>query len=326
MRELTAAALLFLGPLASASLAQPPATTTVPAPVGHDGRIVMSAMGGAPATPGVCPPGSSGTPPDCAPDPFEMPEQCDYDPDTELPMCDLPAALMPPITDLLLVVGAPVQPIVLPACTVVNPVAGVTWTFTYDLSNWPLGMAYDAATRTFSGTPALVDTQMLTQTCTATATVNGEETTITDGATFRVQVYWMPAGCTVVTENPEDPCYPTPTPEFPNVADQTFTTGQAVYFTLPQWVSGATYGLSCTEQTLGSSPRGVPPAPGLTFDYSTRAITGTPTEAQGQRTCTYSGVRAGEVGTTSFTVEVVWGGPGTTAPLPAHVIHPSFGR
>ena len=272
MRTLIAAALLLLPVLAAAQ-------TTIPAPViSPGGRVILSASGAfIPPAPQVCPPGTTGTPPDCVP--ILCPEGTTGTPPNciPIPTPDVHAARMPAIGDLTLTVGM-AHSETLPTCSVVNPEMGVSYTFTYSLAGTrPVGFStYSATTRVLSGTPSRVETQTLTHICTSSS----GSTTIEARRPF-----------TVTVQAGEDPLPPFPTP----ILAQRATVDEPYSFTLPQWVAGATYALTC----VGGLP------PGIDFDGTTRVLSGTPTGVSSVRLCTYRGVFRGVSGATPFFFRVI---------------------
>ena len=149
---------------------------------------------------------------------------------------------------------------------------GGTAPYTYTLSSIPNGLAFDTTTRELSGTPTTAETTATTYTATDAANVSASLTftiTVRDKPTFDPSV----------------------------IADQVFTVGEVVNLTLPV----ATGGTPPYTYTLAPLPEG------LSFDRTTRELSGTPTTAE-TTTATYTATDAADVSASlTFTIEVTEG-------------------
>ena len=156
---------------------------------------------------------------------------------------------------------APVAPSVANQTGVVNTAVDITLpvgtggngTLAYSISDLPAGLSFNTSTRRITGTPTTEETNTVTYTVTD---AEGD----TDSETF------------TFTISPEDL-----TPSAPTVADQTGAVNTAVDIVLPVGTSGN----SPLVYTIANLPTG------LSFDGSTRRITGTPTTAE-SKTVTYT--------------------------------------
>ena len=167
--------------------------------------------------------------------------------------------------------GTVIDALTLPAAT------GGDGTLSYGLTPSVPGLAFDAATRQLTGTPTAAGTHSMTYTVTDTG---GD----TDSLSFTITVQTAPPADT-------SPAFPTTgTP-----GNQTYTVGTAIStLALPTATGGngtLTYSLS-------------PAVPGLSFDTTTRQLTGTPTTA-GTYAMTYTVTDAdGDSDSLSFTITV----------------------
>ena len=177
-----------------------------------------------------------------------------------------PALTIASIQDLYVAVGTAIRPVTLPAAT------GGLGAYTYQLSPAPPpGIIFDETTRTLSGAPSTVSAP---RDYTYTVVDAGGHTA---EQTFQIAVYGALS--------------------LPALTDQSYTAGAPI-----------------TDLSLPSAFGGSPPylytltpalPPGLSFDASSRTLTGTPTTALVPTTYTYTvtdaaGVRVAE----SFQVEV----------------------
>ena len=167
--------------------------------------------------------------------------------------------------------GQSITPLVLPEAT--GGASPIRYSLTPAL---PAGLSFNDATRTISGTPTVV-TPARTYTYTATD-ANG----VSASQTFTIEVI---AGLQFTQ----------------TVANQTFMRGQSVTsLVLPEATGGASpirYSLTPALPT------------GLSFNTSTRTISGTPTAVTPARTYTYTATDANNASASqTFTIEVVAGG------------------
>ena len=155
---------------------------------------------------------------------------------------------LPSVADQQFVVGSPILPIQLPAAT------GGVGPHRYGLRpDLPPGVVFEAATRTLGGTPT---TQSQPAAYTYTVEDAGGETS---SQTFRIQVHAALA--------------------LPPIADQQFAIGRPI---TPVELPSATGGLSPYSYSLTPDP-----VQGLSFDASTRTLSGTPTEVSAPQVYTY---------------------------------------
>ena len=152
---------------------------------------------------------------------------------------------------------------------------GGTGTLTYTLSGLPAGLSFNASTRILSGTPhyRLVPRATLTYMVTD---ANDAGTVITTSATFTVRVNFRPS-----VHTPDD---------------QNYTLGTAITVHLPVAFSRAT--------PLAYTLSGLPADLGLSFNASTRTLSGTPNRT-GTTTLTYEVTDTNGASTNAtFTVSV----------------------
>ena len=176
---------------------------------------------------------------------------------------------LPPVVDRVWLEGTAIAPAVLPEAT------GGNAPLTYSLSpSPPRGVTFNASTRTLSGTPTR---PQIARTYTYKVTdLDGD----TDTETFTIEVV------------------PDTTPELPPVVDRVWLEGTAI---APAVLPEATGGNAPLTYSLSPSP-----PRGVTFNASTRTLSGTPTRAQSARTYTYKVTDLdGDTDTETFTIEVV---------------------
>ena len=184
---------------------------------------------------------------------------------------------LPPVVDRVWLEGTAIAPAVLPEAT------GGNAPLTYSLSpSPPRGVTFNASTRTLSGTPTR---PQIARTYTYKVTdLDGD----TDTETFTIEVV------------------PDTEPELPPVVDRVWLEGTAI---APAVLPEATGGNAPLTYSLSPSP-----PRGVTFNASTRTLSGTPTRPQIARTYTYKVTDLdGDTDTETFTIEVV---PDTTPVLP----------
>ena len=173
---------------------------------------------------------------------------------------------LPSVADQRWLEGTAIAPVVLPEAT------GGNAPLTYSLSpSPPRGVTFNASTRTLSGTPTRPQI----------ATVYTYKVTDADGDMDTV---------TFTIEVERDT-----TPELPSVGNLKWVVGTPVAFTLPEATGG---NLPLTYSLSPSLPRGV------TFNASTRTLSGTPTRPQRATVYTYKVTDAdGDMDTETFTIE-----------------------
>ena len=204
------------------------------------------------------------------------------------------------IDDGVYTVGTAITDWVLPAAS------GGTGELTYGVSALPEGLSFDAATRTLSGTPAVVTNGAVTIVYTAT-----DESGTTNTLTFTITVnpclcdnwfelFDLSSGETGA-EEPEEPENPENlSPVFAADAaidDYRYTAGTAVADLVLPEASGGTGELTYSISALPES---------LSFDAATRTLSGTPTTAtNGAVTVVYTVTdEDGTTDTLTFTITV----------------------
>ena len=167
---------------------------------------------------------------------------------------------------------------------------GGNGTLSYALTcSLPPGVSFASATKRISGTPRRLWPET---TCTWKVTDADDNTAASDADTLTFTIEVGP---------------PDTAPELPSVADQRWLEGTAI---APVVLPEATGGNAPLTYTLSPS---LPP--GVSFNGSTRTLSGTPTRAQSARTYTYKVTDAdGDMDTLTFTIEVE---PDTTPVLPS---------
>ena len=177
------------------------------------------------------------------------------------------------VSDQVWLEGTAIPPVDLPGAT------GGNGELSYALNcALPSGVSHSPSRRRISGTPR---TALLERTCTYTVTDSDGNTSAGDAdrLTFMITVK-------------EDTA-----PNLPTVPDQT-------------WLRGSTYSLSLPRATGGNAPLTYSLSPslprGVSFNGSTRTLSGTPTRTQRATTYTYKVTDAdGDMDTEEFTITVV---------------------
>ncbi len=193
------------------------------------------------------------------------------------------------IDDQTYTAGAAIADLVLPAAS------DGTGELTYGVSALPTGLAFDAATRTLSGTPAAATDGAITIVYTAT-----NEDGTTDTLTFTITI--AEAGA-VVSEEPEEPegsASEEPALAFAADAaidDQTYTAEWPITDLVLPAASGGTGELTYSVSALPT---------GLSLDAATRTLSGTPAAAtDGATTIVYTATDEEEsTASLTFTITV----------------------
>ena len=172
------------------------------------------------------------------------------------------------ITNKVYTQGEEITAVVLPAAT--DAVSTTEVSLTYQLSGLPTGLTFEESTRRLSGRP--INAQSATE-CSYTATDEAGNRSV--GLTFTISVL------------------DTTAPSFgANIANQVYTQDEEITAVV---LPAATDAVSTTEVSLTYELSGLPT--GLTFEESTRTISGTPTSAQ--LAIEYSYTATDEAGNTS---------------------------
>ena len=172
--------------------------------------------------------------------------------------------VLPSLTDQTGVQNTAITPLILPVAS------SGDGTLVYTIANLPSGLAFDASTRTITGTPTADQVKTVTYTVTdEDGSADSETFTFTIGADLA--------------------------PVAPSISDKTGVTGTAVSITLPIGTGGD----GTLVYTIANLPTG------LSFNASTREITGTPSAAE-VKTVTYTVTDAdGDTDSSEFTFTIV---------------------
>ena len=188
------------------------------------------------------------------------------------------------VADVMSTAGTAITSVELPAA------ADGTGDISYSVSDLPAGLAFDAATRTISGTPAEVSEQTVVEVTYTATDEAGATAALTFSITVNLPLSFGDSEAVAPEPEPEPEATSLAFADGASVADVMSTAGTAITSVELPAAAGGTGDISYSVSDL--------PA-GLAFDETTRTISGTPAEVSEQTVVEVTYTATDEAGATA---------------------------